>query len=152
MVVGFFVGDLPKAVAEDAGFHGEGAAEAPLVVGDAQDQHFFAVAEGLEAVVEVFEEHEEIFGVLVEQDMFIGAQAVEEAIAAGCGFALGSARAGGFLGVLTVGVDLGLGGGARFVRILRIFHVCISGAGGPVLNLMLGGRAWRSRVAFRASG
>ena len=54
------------------------------------------------------EEDEEIFGVLVEQDVFVGAQAVKETIAAGCGFAFGGARTGGFFRVLTVGVDLGL--------------------------------------------
>src|ERR1035441_5089726 len=48
--------------------------------------------------------------------------------AAGCGFALGGAWAGRFLGVLPVGVDLGLGGGARFVR---LFHIRISGRGWP---------------------
>jgi hypothetical protein len=91
------------------------------------------------AVIEVFEEDEEIFGIiLVDQDVFVGAQAVEKAIAAGCGFTFGGARTGGFLGVLTVGVDLGLGGSARFVR---IFHVRISGRGWPVSTFMLCGRS-----------
>jgi hypothetical protein len=127
LAVRIFAGDLLKAVAVDAGFHGEGAAEAPLVVRDRQDQHFFGVAHGLEAVVKVLEEDEELFGILVEQDVFVGAQAVDEAVAAGSGFAFGGARAGRFSGVLTVSVDLGLGGDARFVRVARIFHVVSSG-------------------------
>src|ERR1019366_457619 len=99
---------------------GEDTVEAALVGGDAQDQVLFAGADGLEAVQVVVEEEKELFGILVEEDMFVGAQAVEEAIAAGCGFALGGAWAGRFLGVLTVGVDLGLGGGARFIRIIHM--------------------------------
>src|ERR1022692_4022424 len=43
----------------------------------------------VEAVQVVVEEEKELFGILVEEDMFVGAQAVKEAIAAGCGFALG---------------------------------------------------------------
>ena len=120
-----------------------------MVVGDAQDQLFFAVAGRLEAAVEVVEEDEEIFGVLVEQDVFVGAQAVQEAVAAGCGFSFGGARAGRFFGVLTVGVDLGLGGGARFVRFC---HIRIGGRGWPGPHLDTRGGAGRIRRAFRASG
>jgi hypothetical protein len=98
--------DFMKAVTVDAGFGGEGAAETPLAVGDAQDQSFFGGADGLEAVPVIVEEEQEVFGVLVEQDVFIGAQAVEEAVAAGCVFAFGGAGAGAFLRVFTVGVGL----------------------------------------------
>src|ERR1039458_3110734 len=97
---------------------GEDTVEAALVGGDAQDQVLFAGADGLEAVQVVVEEEKELFGILVEEDMFVGAQAVEEAIAAGCVFALGGARAGGFLGILAVSIDLGLAGCARFIRII----------------------------------
>ena len=41
--VGF--GDVAQAVAVDAGFHREGAVEAPLIGGDTPDQLFFAVAD-----------------------------------------------------------------------------------------------------------
>ncbi len=58
---------------------------------------------------------------------------MEEAVAAGGGLTRGSAGAGRFLRVFTVGVDLGLGGGASFVR---IFNGCIAGAGGPILSLI----------------
>jgi hypothetical protein len=50
------VGDRLKALAVDASFHGDGAIEAPLVIGDTLYQFFFAEADGAEAVVEVFEE------------------------------------------------------------------------------------------------
>jgi hypothetical protein len=63
--------DFMKAVTVDAGFGGEGAAEAPLAVGDAQDQSFFGGADGLEAVPVIVEEEQEVFGVLVEQDAFL---------------------------------------------------------------------------------
>src|ERR1019366_362979 len=116
------LGDIVEAVAVDAGFHGEGAAQAPLVVGDTQDQRFFAGADGLEAVQMVVEEEEEIGGIFVEQDVFVGAQAVEEAIAAGCVFAFGGFWAAGFFGVLAVSVNLGFG---RFAGFIRIFHVRI---------------------------
>jgi hypothetical protein len=100
-----------------------------LIGGDARHQHFFAFADGTEGSVEVFEEDEEIFGTVVsEQDVFVGAQAVNEAIATECGFAFGSARAGRFLGVLTVGVDLGLGEG---VRLIRLFLYAYWRARGP---------------------
>ena len=49
-------GDRLEALAVDASFHGDGAVEAPLVVGDTLYQFFFAEADGAEAVIEVFEE------------------------------------------------------------------------------------------------
>src|ERR1039457_1858626 len=116
----FLGGHVVEAVAVDAGLHGEDTVEAALVGGDAQDQVLFAGAYGLEAVQVVVEEEKELFGILVEEDMFVGTQAVEKAITAGSGFAFGGARAGGFLGVLAVGVDLGLAGGARFIRIIHM--------------------------------
>ena len=83
----------------------------------------------------IVEEAEEIFGILVEHDVFVGAQAVEKAITAGSGFAFGGARAGRFLGVLAVGVDLRLGQCAGFVR---FFHIGCGGRVWPDSTLMLG--------------
>ena len=37
--------------------------------------------------MEVFEEDKEFFGIFVEEEVFVGAQAVDESIAAGCGSA-----------------------------------------------------------------
>ena len=71
-------GDIVEAVAVDAGFHGEDAVETPLVGGDAQDQFLFAGADGAEAIEEVLNEEEEVFGILAGQDVFVGAQAVAE--------------------------------------------------------------------------
>src|ERR1035438_221806 len=90
----FLCGDIVEAVAEDAGFHGEGAVEAPLVGGDAQDQCFFAVADGAEASEEIVEEQAKIFGIFAGEEVLVGAQAVFKGIAAGCGLTFGSARAG----------------------------------------------------------
>ena len=141
-------GDLLEALAIDAGFHGERAVQAPLIGGDAADDHFLAVADGLEAAVEVIEEEEKLFGVLVEQDVFVGAQAVEEAIAAGCGFPGYGARAGGFLGVLPVGPEAGFGGGAGC---FGIGHKRGVGRGSPYPRLDGRGRDAGDAGAFRAS-
>jgi hypothetical protein len=74
------------------------------------DDHFFAVADGAEVVVEILEEAEEGFGILAfEDEVFVAGEAVGKAVAAGGGFALGCARAGRFLGVLAVGFRLLLG-------------------------------------------
>jgi hypothetical protein len=70
-------GDLLEALAIDAGFHGEGAVEAPLIGGDAADDHFVAVADGLEAAVEVIEEEENCSESSSSRRLFVGAQAVE---------------------------------------------------------------------------
>ena len=135
------LGDVVEAVAVDAGFRGEGAVEAPLVGGDAQDQFFFAGTDGLEAVQVVVDEEEEFGGVLVEQDVFVGAQSMEEAIAAGCGFAFVCSRTSGFLGVLTVGVDLASVG----LRGSFVFSIFVwAGACGPVSTLTL----WEGRGGF----
>jgi hypothetical protein len=125
------VGDFLEKIAVDTGFHGEAAAETPLMGGDTQDQVLFGGADGLEAVQMVVEEDDESGGILVEQDVFVGAQAVQEAIAAGCGFSFGGAGAGGLFGVFAVGMDAGLGRGVRFVRICHMWRaVC-----GPLLSL-----------------
>ena len=141
-------GDHLEVLPVDAGFHGEDAVEAPLIGGDAQDQFLFAIADGAEAVEVIVEEGEEVFGILVQQDVFVGTQAAEEAIAAGCGLAFGGAWAGGFLGVPAVGVDLCLGGCARLIR---IFHIRFSGRVWPDLRFDVRGGAGRMRAAFCAS-
>src|ERR1039457_2764412 len=123
------------------------------VVGDAQDQFFFGGADGAEAIQVIVDEEEELFGGLVEQDVFVGAQAVEEAIAAGCGFAFGCFWASLFLGVPAVGVDLGLAGGAGFIR---VFHIHISGRVSPYLAFMLWGAnrgfGWQFRQVVENRG
>jgi hypothetical protein len=123
-----------EAVAVDAGFHRDGAVEAPLIGGDTQDEVFFGRADGLEAVQVVVDEEEEFGGILVEQDVFVGAQAMEEAIAAGCVLALGGARASGFLSIPAIGLDLGFGGSAGFVSVI---HIRVGGHVKPVSTLML---------------
>ena len=143
-------GDHLEVLPVDAGFHGEDAVEAPLIGGDAQDQFLFAIADGAEAVEVIVEEGEEVFGILVQQDVFVGTQAVEEAIAAGCVFAFGGARAGGFLGILAVSIDLGLAGCARFIRII---HMRIGGRVRPgPFRFHTTGAGLGIRMAFCARG
>jgi len=131
-------GDPFEALAVDGGFHGEGAVEAPLIGGDALYQFFFAEADGVEVVAEVLEEEQEFFGIFSGEDMFVARQAVLEAVAAGCVLALGAARAGRSLGILTISVDLGF---RRFAGAGRVFHfvVCGRGCAGPFASILHGG-------------
>ena len=131
-------GDRLEALAVDGGFHGEGAVEAPLIGGDALDQFFFAEADGAEVVVEVLEEEEKLFGIFAGEDMFVARQAVFEAVAAGSALALGAARAGRFLRISTVSVDLGF---RRFAGVGRVFHlvVCGRGCAGPFASILHSG-------------
>ena len=108
------LGDVLEALAEDGAFHGWGAVEAPLTGGDAENDVLFDVAHGLEAVAELFEQVEEGGGVFVDDQVLAGAQAVAEAVAAGSGFALGSAGSGGFGGISAIGVE---------ARVADIWHV-----------------------------
>jgi hypothetical protein len=86
--VTIFGGDPGEELAEDALFLGEVAVEAPLIGGDAGNDHLFGLADGAEGIVKTFEEELEVFGIIViEQDMFVGAHAVGEAIATGYGLA-----------------------------------------------------------------
>ena len=94
--------------------------------GHAKDQPLFGVAHGLEPLVKIFEEDLGFLGVLVEDDVFIGAQTVKQVIAAGSGFAGGGSGAGGFRGVTAIGVDSRLG---CFGFLLSIGHI---GDGGRV--------------------
>jgi len=88
-----FGGDPGEELAEDALFLGEVAVEAPLIGGDAGNDHLFGFADGAEGIVKTFEEELEVFGtIVIEQDMFVGAHAVGEAVAAGYGL---PRRAGG---------------------------------------------------------
>jgi len=91
-----------------------------MIGGNAQDQQILGFAGGAEAILHILDEILEVVETFVEHEVFGGAQAVEEAIAAGGVFAFGSAWAGGFLRVPAVGVDLGLGGRARLIRIIHV--------------------------------
>jgi len=62
----------------------------------------------------------------------VGAQAMEEAIAAGGCLSCCAPRSGRFFRILPIGVDLSLGG---FVGFVRIFHIRIGGRCSPVSTL-----------------
>ena len=71
---------------------------------------------------------------LVEQDVFVGGEAVSETVAAGSGFALGARGPGRFFCILAVRFDLGFRRGAGLIRLFRIiclFHTVVAGAFGP---------------------
>ena len=123
---GVLFGDGHEALAVDAGFEGKRATEAPFVGGDAEDQSFLGFADGLEAIDVILEQEEELGGFVVGEDMFVGAQAVHQAIAAGFIFAFRCAGAGGFLCVTAIGLDSRLTDGARFGG---IFHSCLAARG-----------------------
>jgi hypothetical protein len=63
----------------------------------------------LEAVAELIEELEEFVGIAIGREELAGGHAVDEAVAAGDGFACRGAGAGTFLGVLAIGVGLRFG-------------------------------------------
>ncbi len=92
-----------------------------MVSGDAEHQFFLAFADWEEAVEEVVEEGEEVFRILAGEDVFVGAQAMEQVVAAGCGLTFRGARTSRFLRVFAIRSDAGLAGGVLFVP---VFHVC----------------------------
>jgi hypothetical protein len=105
-----------------------------MIGGNAQDQQILGIADGAEAILHILDEILEVVETFVEHEVLGGAQAVEEAIAAGGIFAFGSAWAGGFLRVPAVGVELGLGGRTGFIRIIHVdtttFRFQLTGSGG----------------------
>jgi hypothetical protein len=115
----------------------DGELDTGLVAGEVGDgigthsQHFFAFAGGAEDFVEVLEEQEEIFGILVKQDVFVGALAMREAIAPGCGLCLRRCGPVDFR-AFTHCVDeasVRVGGSLVFVICL------LAGVGGAILSL-----------------
>ncbi len=115
LAVGVLFGDGLEALAVESGFHGEDGVEAPFTSGDAQDQLLFGFSDGLEAIDEVLEEEQEVVGIVIEDDVFVGAEAVDQAIAAGFVFAFGGAGTGGFLCVTAIGFYFGLAGWMRWL-------------------------------------
>jgi hypothetical protein len=76
-----------EAPDEDAGFPGDGAAEAPLIGGDELDEIFLGGTDGLEAGFEVLEEGIEFRGVFAGEDVFFSGEAVGNGVTAGGGLA-----------------------------------------------------------------
>ncbi|MGA2580674.1 MAG: hypothetical protein ABSH24_32175, partial [Bryobacteraceae bacterium] len=74
------------------------------------DQGIFDFVEGLEAVAELVEELEKFLGIGIWGEELAGGHAMDQAVAAGDGFALRGAGPGAFLRVFTIGVGLGFGG------------------------------------------
>jgi hypothetical protein len=103
-------GDILEAVAKDASFQGDGALQAPLIKADAQDQLFFAFADRTEAAEEVLEEEHEDAGIIVVEQVLVGARGAGDAVAAGFGFAFGGSGSGRLFRILAVGVDLSFSG------------------------------------------
>lgn len=119
LAVGILFGDGLEAFAVEGGFHGEDGVEAPLTGGHAQDEFLFDFADGLKAIDEVLEKEQEVGGVVIKDEVFVGAQSVDETIAAGFGFAFGRAGAGRFLCIAAIGFDSGLAG------LVRGFFHCV---------------------------
>jgi len=111
-------GQGTETFAVESGFHGEGSLETPVVGRQAEHDLLFGGAARLKTVTVVLENGEEFLRRLVEQKVLVGAQAVDQVIAAGRGFAFRGARTGGFLGVAAIRVDARLAGGA-----IRGMHV-----------------------------
>jgi hypothetical protein len=125
LAAGILFGYGHEALAVDAGFEGKRATEAPFVGGDTEDQSFLGFADGLEAIDVILQQEEELGGFVVGEDMFVGAQTVHQAIAAGFIFAFRCTGAGGFLCVTAIGLDFSVAGGAGGARFGGIFHSCL---------------------------
>lgn len=109
--------DIAEAVAVESGFEGDGAMQAPMGEGDAEDQALFGAAYGLEAVEMLLEDFEQFAGIFRFHEVLAGARRAGDSVAAGCGFAFGGAGAGGMRRVAAVGVSLRIRGCAWIVWI-----------------------------------
>lgn len=87
----------------------------------------------MEGIDEVVEEEEEVFGVLAGEEVFVGAEAVGEAIAAGSGLTGRGTGSGRFFRVFAIGVELGGGGLAGGTRFFSWF--CGARCAAPYLRL-----------------
>ena len=78
------------------GFDAAHAAEAPFVVNEGIDEKALVGIGGVVVFVVFGGQLGQILGGFVEHDLVVGIDAVLEGVEAGCGFASGGARAGGF--------------------------------------------------------
>jgi hypothetical protein len=101
--------DVISRVLPERGFGAAQAAVAPFDVTERIDQRPLGKAGGEILVVALSGEFGQIVGGLVEDNRSFGVDAELQGVEAGCGLALGGARAAGFLCVKAVGGDLFLG-------------------------------------------
>ena len=105
----FVAGELRHAEAEQAGFKGAHAAQAPGGHGHLLDEKGFRGSGGLVFGEEGVEQFLEFRGIFVGEDGGLGGEAVAEGVERDGGATFRSARAGGELGIATIGVKLALG-------------------------------------------
>ena len=104
------LGGSGREVGGEAGLlEAKGALVKPIVPGHVVHEHRFGRGGGLVLFAQVGVEFVEFFRVLVGEEDEGAGQAVAEVVLGGDGFASFGARAGGELGILTVGFDLALG-------------------------------------------
>ena len=96
-------------IVEQAGIQVADGAHFEFGGDQAFDQGIFDFVEGLEAVAELVEELEKFLRIGIGREEFAGGHAMDQAVAAGDGFALRGAGSGTFLRVFTVGAGLRLG-------------------------------------------
>ena len=96
-------------IVDQAGIHVTDGAHFEFSGDQAFDQGVLDFVEGLETVAELVEELEEFLGIGIGREELAGGHAVDQAVAAGDGFALRAAGSGAFLRVLPVGVGLRCG-------------------------------------------
>ena len=97
-------------IVEQAGIQVADGAHFEFGGDQAFDQGIFDFVEGLEAVAELVEELEKFLGIGIWGEELAGGHAMDQAVAAGDGFALRGAGPGAFLRVFPVGVGLCCGG------------------------------------------
>jgi hypothetical protein len=105
----FVPGQLRHTDAEQTGFEGAHAAQAPGGHGHLLDKQGFGGSGGLVFGEKGVEQFLKLFRVLVGEDGGLGGEAVTERVEADGGATFGSARAGAELSVATISVDLALG-------------------------------------------
>jgi hypothetical protein len=93
-------------VLKEVGFEEAQAAELPLGVGQGVDEFGFLGIGGTVGVAERLDQGGAGLGIFVGEEIELGIEAGFEGVAAGDGFAFGRARAGGFLGVAAIGLNL----------------------------------------------
>ena len=105
----FVVGELGHAEIEQTGFKRPHAAQTPGGHGHLLDEQGFGGTGGLVFGEKGIEQFPEFVGIFVGKDGGLGGESVAEGVERDGGATFGSARAGGVLGVATIGVELTLG-------------------------------------------
>jgi hypothetical protein len=130
-----------EAYVEDAGFEGHDAVVAAAGFGHAIDVEVFVGVLGMVFIADFVDKVGEGFGIFAVEHAGFGGESVQEAVAAGSGFAFRGAGARGFLRVYAICVYLRLRGHSF------LFNSTLSGGYG-VLLIGMAGSCWKYGLNF----